>query len=105
MRQISWTHNVVILGVTNLIEEKFKVYRRKVIMNLSENTESIEDESFEKEFIKRLRTEENVKECFMRFTQGDNVSEVAREELQGIEDLLYEYYISEFEESRVESIK
>ena len=65
-------------------------------MNLSENTESIEDESFEKEFIKRLRlrTEENVKECFMRFTQGDNVSEVAREELQGIEDLLYEYYIS-----------
>lgn len=99
MRQISWTHNVVILGVTNLIEEKFKVYRRKVIMNLSENTESIEDESFEKEFIKRLRTEENVKECFMRFTQGDNVSEVAREELQGIEDLLYEYYISEFEES------
>ena len=62
MRQISWTHNVVILGVTNLIEEKFKVYRRKVIMNLSENTESIEDESFEKEFIKRLRlrTEENV---------------------------------------------
>lgn len=44
MRQISWTHNVVILGVTNSIEEKFKVYRRKVIMNLSENTESIEDE-------------------------------------------------------------
>ena len=25
MRQISWTHNVVILGVTNSIEEKFKV--------------------------------------------------------------------------------
>lgn len=101
MRQISWTHNVVILGVTNSIEEKFKVYRRKVIMNLSENTEFIEDESFEKEFIKRLRlrTEENVKECFIRFTQGDNVSGVAREELQGIEDLLYEYYISEFEES------
>ena len=70
-------------------------------MNLSENTEFIEDESFEKEFIKRLRlrTEENVKECFIRFTQGDNVSGVAREELQGIEDLLYEYYISEFEES------
>ena len=44
VRQISWTHNVVILGVTNSIEEKFKVYRRKVIMNLSENTEFIEDE-------------------------------------------------------------
>ena len=44
MRQISWTHNVVILGVTNSIEEKFKVYRGKVIMNLSENTEFIEDE-------------------------------------------------------------
>ena len=69
MRQISWTHNVVILGVTNSIEEKFKVYRRKVIMNLSENTEFIEDESFEKEFIKRLRlrTEENVKECFIPY--------------------------------------
>ena len=44
VRQISWTHNVVILGVTNSIEEKFKVYRRKVIMNLRENTEFIEDE-------------------------------------------------------------
>ena len=38
-------------------------------MNLSENTEFIEDESFEKEFIKRLRlrTEENVKECFIPY--------------------------------------
>ena len=44
MRQISWTHNVVILCVTNSIEEKFKGDRRKVIMNLSENTEFIEDE-------------------------------------------------------------
>ena len=67
-------------------------------MTLNENTECMECESFEKELERRvrLRVQKNAQDFFISFEQGDNISDIAKEELQGLDNTLYEYYISTF---------
>lgn len=61
--------------------------------------------NFENELKNRLRLiiEENAQNPFISFIQGNNISDVAKQELQGIDDVLYEYYISIFEENHESS--
>lgn len=79
-------------------------------MNPIENWNSIElfekiEGNFENELRNRLRLiiEENAQNSFISFIQGNNISNAARQELQGIDDVLYEYYISEFDENHKSS--
>ncbi len=70
-------------------------------MVLKEDTDSMEVENFEETLKKRLRLkiEKDARKFFIDFTQGDSISNVASQELQGIDDVLYEYYNNTFEKS------
>lgn len=70
-------------------------------MDLNENVDLMKAGSFEEILKKRLRLEieKNARNFFIDFTQGESISNIAAHELQGIDDILYEYYNSAFEKS------
>ena len=84
-----------------LLKSKFVLYVGEFDMVLKESTDSMEVENFEGTLKKRLRLEieKDARKFFIDFTQGDGISNVALQELQGIDDVLYEYYNNAFEKS------
>ena len=84
-----------------LLKSKFVLYVGEFDMVLKESTDSMEVENFEGTLKKRLRLEieKDARKFFIDFTQGDGISNVALQELQGIDDVLYEYYDNAFEKS------
>lgn len=68
-------------------------------MDLNGDKKILEEDNFEKELKKRLRVEieKDAQNIYINFNEDDNLSNEAKNELCGLDDFLYEYYISVLE--------